>query len=43
VKNLLRRGAADEEIAEAFHRAAAEKGAKGAFPEATRHMHSIGG
>jgi len=41
VKALLRSGGSDEEIADAFRRAAASKGPKGLFPDAARPMHSL--
>lgn len=43
LRPLLRGDASDEEIADAFRNAAAEKGRAGAFPGVSRPMHSIGG
>ncbi|MFA6450448.1 MAG: GTP 3',8-cyclase MoaA [bacterium] len=43
LKTMLRNGATDEELADAFRGAAAAKGPKGKFPDATRLMHTVGG
>ncbi len=43
VKEIMRSGGSDDEIRDAFSRAAESKGPRGNFPDASRPMHSVGG
>ncbi len=43
IKAIMRSGGSDDEIRDAFRRAAESKGPRGNFPDAARPMHSVGG